>query len=65
MVFFKEVVIERDKKVRVKHWDEEVSVLGLNEFGYLKVKRSDGSEHCLQPDGNRFDLMENLILLRD
>jgi hypothetical protein len=42
-----------------------VLITGLDEHGYLKVRRQDDSEHCLQPDGNRFDLMENMILLRD
>jgi biotin--protein ligase len=48
----------------VNHWNEEVDIVGINEYGYLKVRRADGSEHCLQPDGNRFDLMQNLIVMR-
>jgi hypothetical protein len=49
----------------VKHWNETVTIEGINEFGYLRVKRkNDESEHLLQPDGNRFDMMQNLILLR-
>lgn len=57
--------IVRNQSVRVNYWNEDVLITGLNEHGYLRVKRPDGSEHCLQPDGNRFDLMENMILLRD
>jgi biotin--protein ligase len=57
--------MKRNQKVNVQHWDnEEVTVVGLNEYGYLKVQRLDGSEHCLQPSGNRFDMMQNLIVLR-
>ena len=38
--------------------------LGINEYGYLRVRRQDNSEHCLQPDGNRFDMMHNMIVIR-
>lgn len=51
--------------VRVEHWNEDVEIIGLNEFGYLKVKRNDGTVHLLQPDGNRYDMMRNLLVLRD
>jgi hypothetical protein len=51
--------------VFVSHWSEEVEVTGINEYGYLRVKREDNSEHYLQPDGNRFDMMHNMIVLRD
>ena len=38
---------------------------GINEYGYLRVRKlKDGSEIDLQPDGNRFDMMQNLIVLR-
>ena len=50
----------------MKHWDdEEVEITGINKYGYLKVKKSDGSEHLLSNDGNRYDMMHNFIVLRD
>lgn len=55
----------RNQMVRVEHWNEDVEIIGLNEFGYLKVKRNDGTVHLLQPDGNRYDMMRNLLVLRD
>lgn len=51
--------------MKVSHWNEDVEIVGINEFGYLKVKKHDNSEHFLQPDGNRFDMMHNLIVLRN
>ena len=39
--------------------------MGINEYGYLRVKKlKDDTMLDLQPDGNRFDMMQNLILLR-
>ncbi|RNA11303.1 biotin-- ligase [Brachionus plicatilis] len=61
---FQENWIHQNQKVRINFWDEDAEIIGINEFGYLKVRRSDKTEHCLQPDGNRFDLMQNLIVLR-
>lgn len=49
----------------VSHWNEDVEILGINEFGYMRVRKlSDHSEHCMQPDGNRFDMLQNMIVLR-
>ena len=49
----------------MEYWNEDVDVLGIDEYGYLKVFRSsDASTHSLQPDGNRYDMMRNLIVLR-
>jgi len=46
--------------------DKTCQIVGINEYGYLRVKTiKDNSEHILQPDGNRFDYMNNLIILRD
>ena len=45
--------------------NEEVQVVGINEYGYLRVKKQNNSEEILQPDGNRFDYMQNLIVLRN
>lgn len=42
-----------------------VRIEGLDSDGYLSVKDvSDGSTMSLHPDGNRFDLMRNLIIPR-
>uniref|UniRef100_A0A2R5L9D8 Putative biotin protein ligase n=1 Tax=Ornithodoros turicata TaxID=34597 RepID=A0A2R5L9D8_9ACAR len=38
-------------------------IKGLDEYGYL-VAESMGKEYKLQPDGNSFDLMNNLIIMK-
>jgi len=41
----------------------EGRIVGLDEFGFLQViLLADGSRVSLQPDGNSFDMMRNLIL---
>ena len=39
-------------------------VVGLDEFGFLQVSLADGSVMSVQPDGNSFDMMHNLILCK-
>ena len=43
---------------------EKVRVLGLDENGYLEVMTSDHTTLSLQPDGNSFDMMRNLITMK-
>jgi len=40
----------------------EGRIVGLDEFGFLQVLLADGSCISVQPDGNSFDMMRNLIL---
>ncbi|KAL5009959.1 hypothetical protein ScPMuIL_012264 [Solemya velum] len=42
----------------------DVTILGLDEFGYLNVMAEDGRKISVQPDGNSFDMMHNLITLK-
>ncbi len=42
----------------------EGKVQGLDDQGYLLVKTLDGTIHTLQPDGNSFDIMRNLIAIK-
>ena len=52
---------------RVRHTGEhqteerEVTVIGINEYGYLQVKDDDGKVYTVMDDGNSFDMMEGLI----
>lgn len=55
----------RNQKVKLRQKDvpdETVEVIGLDEYGFLKVRKDDQTVITLQPDGNRFDYMENLIV---
>lgn len=57
--------LHENQKVKVELFNEEVQIIGIDEFGYLKVKKQDNRLDILQPDGNRFDYMHNLIALRN
>ena len=37
---------------------EEVVIVGIDEYGYLRVQCKNGQELSLQPDGNTFDIMK-------
>ena len=40
-------------------------VIGIDDYGYLVVKLlENGKQVTLQPDGNSFDMMKNLILIK-
>ncbi|XP_078036590.1 holocarboxylase synthetase-like protein isoform X2 [Augochlora pura] len=40
---------------------EKVKVLGIDEYGYLRVRGEDGTIITAHPDGNRFDLLKGLV----
>ena len=42
---------------------EEVVIVGIDEYGYLRVQCKNGQELSLQPDGNTFDIMKGLIAM--
>ncbi|XP_063058998.1 biotin--protein ligase isoform X2 [Engraulis encrasicolus] len=51
---------------RVKLWSEdgpEAEVLGLDEHGFLQVK-SEKEVVSVQPDGNSFDMLRNLVVTK-
>ena len=41
--------------------ERNVTVIGIDEFGFLQVKGSDESIFSVTCDGNSFDMMEGLI----
>lgn len=44
------------------HNDEEVTILGIDDYGYLRVRTNKTRELLsLQHDGNTFDIMKGLI----
>lgn len=38
-----------------------VQIVGIDEYGFLKVRDEKGIESVVQPDGNSFDMMKGLI----
>lgn len=52
------------QKIIVEKWNEQVEIIGIDEYGFLKAKRLNNEIHLLQPDGNRFDMLRNLIVFK-
>lgn len=42
----------------------QAQILGLDEYGFLLLKKQDGVTFSVQPDGNSFDIMHNLIRVK-
>ncbi len=42
----------------------EVTVMGLDNTGFLAVKDQEGNLRSVQPDGNSFDMTKNLVLMK-
>lgn len=75
---FQEEGMDALKKEYYQHWlhsnaevtlesrnNERATMIGLDEFGYLLVKLNDETELSLQPDGNSFDMMRNMIVSKN
>ena len=43
---------------------EEVEIIGLDNFGFLSVQTNSGKTLSVQPDGNTFDMLKNLIAMK-
>lgn len=45
--------------------DQVFTVQGVDEYGYLEIKSKDGGKTIsVQPDGNSYDMMRNLIHMK-
>jgi len=40
---------------------KEATIIGIDDYGYLRVQSSDHKITTLHPDGNSFDIMKGLI----
>lgn len=40
---------------------KHVTIVGIDEYGFLRVQAVDHSEFTVQPDGNSFDMLSGLI----
>ncbi|KAK2583668.1 hypothetical protein KPH14_009599 [Odynerus spinipes] len=40
---------------------ESVKILGIDDYGFLKVRGNKGNSFSVQPDGNSYDLLKGLI----
>ena len=43
---------------------EDVMIKGLDDFGFLWVETKSGESLSVQPDGNSFDMLRNLIAMK-
>ncbi|XP_051542128.1 biotin--protein ligase isoform X2 [Myxocyprinus asiaticus] len=53
--------------MRVRLWSEdgpEAEVVGLDENGFLQVFSQDQGVVSVQPDGNSFDMLRNLVMIK-
>lgn len=57
--------LHEDQNIRIIENEDDiiknVTVTGIDEFGFLKVRDSDNKEFTVFDDGNSFDMMEGLI----
>lgn len=42
--------------------EKDANIIGVDEYGFLKVKLVDGKVETVQPDGNSFDMLKGLIV---
>lgn len=57
--------IHSDSSVTIKSRDgveKCAKILGLDEYGYLKIQLDNGTTEVVHPDGNSFDMLRGLIL---
>lgn len=56
----------RDQQLKVPEGDREVkcTVVGVDEFGYLRVVSEEGGEIVLHPNGNSIDMMAGSVIPR-
>ncbi|KAG2456901.1 biotin--protein ligase isoform X1 [Polypterus senegalus] len=53
---------------KVQLWSEQgpqATVTGLDDYGFLQVQKSETDIVSVQPDGNSFDMLRNLIITKE
>lgn len=54
--------IYRNKEVYVDKWQEKVIIVGIDEYGFLKVRKSSTGEIVtLHTDAHSFDVRQGII----
>lgn len=44
--------------------EQSAAIVGINEYGYLRVRTASNEFLSLGPDGNTFDIMKGLICMK-
>lgn len=63
--YYKRWLHSNTKVTLEREGGKEVTIVGLDEFGYLKVVDSKKKTIIVQDDGNSFDMMHNLIKMKE
>lgn len=54
---------EQRVKICLQNTEEkDANIIGIDDYGFLKVKLLDGTIETVQPDGNSFDMLRGLIV---
>jgi hypothetical protein len=54
--------VYRNKEVFVDKWQEKVIIIGIDEYGFLKVRKSSNGEVVtLHTDAHSFDVRQSII----
>lgn len=53
--------IYRNKEVFVDIWQEKVIIIGIDDYGFLKVRKSNGEIVTLHTDAHSFDVRQSII----
>ena len=40
---------------------QQATVVGVDDFGFLRVRGQDGASFSVHPDGNSFDMLRGLV----
>lgn len=67
MLFDRNVTSDLCSGAQVKVESEgnaDVQICGLDDFGFLRVINKQGEQLSVQPDGNSFDMLRNLITVK-
>lgn len=57
--------LHNEQKVLISYLQKEAVIHGVDDYGFLIVQTVEGKRMTLQPDGNRFDMLKNLITTKE
>lgn len=51
----------RDERYYVETWKQNVYIRGIDEYGFLRVQKTDGTIDTLMADAHSLDIKNNII----
>lgn len=64
-IFLLRIIYFSDQNVTIclqNDQEKEASIIGIDDFGFLKVRLVNDTIETVQPDGNSFDMLKGLIV---